>query len=707
MTHLRRVYCLESQANIKLVHYLPMPPKDLEEKRKKAASMAAQAQAAASRPIPALNPLFVPLHGSNSPAPTTPPNPVLLQNYMGQQQDAQRMPSNSNYMGQQHEAQRTQSNNSTHSNQSNHSHQSNNSKADQQGLQSQTVPLQSLQGFMAPGMQIPPIPGFSLEQLQLLKAAGLNVNLPPQGLSLPPSLANADQQQHQRRLEQERDNNERQGQKQLQQQEQQQERQQQQQQQMRNLQHEKIKQEIMRQSAQDSPTIWHEAQTTRSSGIAPNSQSSSSFSSSSSSFSSSISASMSSPSSFSSSSASYSSTSPLTPTSPSGDRGSRSGTRPRRNSINSVASIGSDYSEQSETSNSGNSSTSTGSSWSTAERARLRKAEVARQCRLRKKEYIKGLEEETALQAKLIETLQEKVRKYEQGHALIKEAVGNSCQAINLAVNRRSDSSEIKLLVKELHLALTSLGDTLNTGTESINNAIIPGPLIKFLMWLLTQEPEFYGQQGLWTTLVHGQLKLKWEQVQQLMLLRPLVLSNKAELTECQKKLSSLKSDLQRHAGRRAIFTESVLSTLSSDQIGALISWLNNNPACMQIVDAVWSHQPTQTSGQSTNSNTSNTSTTTVMHISSSSSCSSSTSGASPPDSPTSSSARLFPSINSLPAPQPPPHSSPSLTSSSTRAQSNMIPDYLMDERDKQLNHPMMTELNDGLGLGGSMLSDP
>lgn len=255
----------------------------------------------------------------------------------------------------------------------------------------------------------------------------------------------------------------------------------------------------------------------------------------------------------------------------------------------STVSQGSDSSEQSSTTPRASAIASENSGLSQAEKSRLRKAEVARQCRRRKKEYIKGLEQTTAAQAKEIERLKAQLKQSQGRHVNLKHAVGQTCEAINEAIKRGESQEKIQMLVVDLHSGLQSMGPFFRTSCANSMQVLSPNPLIKFLVWMLTQNPEFYSEpDGLWTSLMEKQLKLSATQQSTLLEFRPVANQSRVEMLECLQSLKSTTDQLVRHAAIRRKFVDHIFRTLSSAQVGALIAWISKNPTCMNIINGVW-----------------------------------------------------------------------------------------------------------------------
>lgn len=230
-----------------------------------------------------------------------------------------------------------------------------------------------------------------------------------------------------------------------------------------------------------------------------------------------------------------------------------------------------------------------------------RKAEAARASRRRRKAYVQSLEGKvgflvarvSSLEAELIQrrcnyemsTFQQYAsnqHKEEQQNILHhlqmvrKDPSANWNEAASL-LNQFTENSQKRQL--EITQLCPSLGKALEPGIES-----------KLMIWLLTQKEEFYDikKTGLWKTVMKDEMGLDQQQLFWLTEMRgkgvAVLQSLKTSVDEIKQTYQTLVEQLCRS---HRVLAE-LRRVLSPQQQLAFVSWVAQNPLCMQMLQTVW-----------------------------------------------------------------------------------------------------------------------
>jgi hypothetical protein len=235
------------------------------------------------------------------------------------------------------------------------------------------------------------------------------------------------------------------------------------------------------------------------------------------------------------------------------------------------------------------------------QKIRARKAEVARACRIRKKAYIRSLEEKNArLTARLMEVetrLQESEARNqayrEEQKALLERLSKVSIQGstemdvpstglVHTKIEGESKMDEAKRLIEQMIAHMKRPHGIVTKQLAAIEESFAPMDHVKFLLWSCTQSDDFYSKSG-WRTLIHQELALSEKQIQNFMEMRASIQLLKKDGFDIQAKLKQLSEDIKHHLIGRERGVQDLLALLSPTQAAKLAVWVDQHAKTMDI----------------------------------------------------------------------------------------------------------------------------
>ena len=238
-----------------------------------------------------------------------------------------------------------------------------------------------------------------------------------------------------------------------------------------------------------------------------------------------------------------------------------------------------------------------------------RKAELARESRKRKKQYVRELEERVVmLEAKLKELQSNQERAVLLGgkHTSVsceqskryKELVS----ALETELSRQTKTPDmIKSVVEQLcceevdqclnsNYFLERCEDSLGRLLEILLRLISLAPTLheKFTLWGLDQRDEFYEDLGLWKSLLKDELGLTEEQTGELQRFRPAAKRLRESLAVGEGMLRDLRYKSQAHIDAMKKESDRILAILSPEQMAKFFVWVEKNDWCMEMLNTVW-----------------------------------------------------------------------------------------------------------------------
>jgi transcription factor HY5 len=239
------------------------------------------------------------------------------------------------------------------------------------------------------------------------------------------------------------------------------------------------------------------------------------------------------------------------------------------------------------------------------QRRLARKAELARQSRRRKKMYVHDLEAKVKELGTKIEELQRKNAKAKADqrlhHLPREEKERRDRQAIirdDLARRIKQSSftqkekSEVSSLVRQFVLNSRERQSRFDLLMDQVTDSIVPGLQVKFALWGLDQDEDFYRTSGLWTTLMRDEVQLTDAQLRSITSERVLIRQERERLAECERLVGRLQTLVTQHFNGLNQRMDRLMQILSPLQLAKYYMWVESNEWCMQMLDSMYLSLP-------------------------------------------------------------------------------------------------------------------
>lgn len=226
---------------------------------------------------------------------------------------------------------------------------------------------------------------------------------------------------------------------------------------------------------------------------------------------------------------------------------------------------------------------------------KARKAEVARQCRKRKKAYIQSLEEKAKALADQLTAMSQRGAGVSRVDAESQHR--QEQQGILAKIQRFLSKPQSYDTNKELRNCISAFANK-SRKRQRVNASEIQGLKrslslevdTKFALWLLQQGGKFCNSD-LWRDLL-GELKLSKTQVNKLNSNRNRAFELRQELVNLNRQVDALQKEIGQHLQKRHTVIDYLTNkVLNPKQTATLLVWVQNNPSCMGVLDTVWKKQ--------------------------------------------------------------------------------------------------------------------
>eukprot|EP00470_Lotharella_oceanica_P007684 CAMPEP_0170179038 /NCGR_PEP_ID=MMETSP0040_2-20121228/15896_1 /TAXON_ID=641309 /ORGANISM="Lotharella oceanica, Strain CCMP622" /LENGTH=462 /DNA_ID=CAMNT_0010422821 /DNA_START=232 /DNA_END=1621 /DNA_ORIENTATION=+ len=228
---------------------------------------------------------------------------------------------------------------------------------------------------------------------------------------------------------------------------------------------------------------------------------------------------------------------------------------------------------------------------------KARKAEVARQCRKRKKAYIQSLEEKAKALAEQLSALSNKRHKggsnmdVEAQRKAEQQKILDKMQRLVNKSNLDDSNRELKSLITGFANNSRKRQRTCATQLKSLRDSLAPGIDTKFALWLLHQSSQGRNGNDLWKNLAKD-MKLSKTQINKLNSDRNRAMEVASDMARLNQQVELLQREISQHLTKRHGILDNITSKiLTSKQTAKLLLWVRQNPSCMEVLDTVWKTQ--------------------------------------------------------------------------------------------------------------------
>jgi len=127
---------------------------------------------------------------------------------------------------------------------------------------------------------------------------------------------------------------------------------------------------------------------------------------------------------------------------------------------------------------------------------------------------------------------------------------------------------------------------------DRVHDSLMPGNQVKFAIWGLDQNEEFYQKpDGLWFTLMK-QVGLSADQIAVLKSRRAAIHAERVNLQQCQEELRQVRARMHAHLTSLYTIIDQINSALTPIQLAKLYSWVESNTWCLTLLNSLFSSQP-------------------------------------------------------------------------------------------------------------------
>lgn len=274
-----------------------------------------------------------------------------------------------------------------------------------------------------------------------------------------------------------------------------------------------------------------------------------------------------------------------------------------------------------------------------------RNRESARECRKRKKDKILTLKQQLALLEADNLQLRLKLQIGPEAAKLRGEKIGEITRKLEKMIHEGNSEVEIMTTITELQEKYSDYGRDRRSAIafhiQQLRRSLQPTQTTKTILWLLDCAPNFFDTDGTLKPRPEGELADVWYDLVECLspsldqssalvnlALSPIANDGGVPLTtteDCSDESDRMLNRLDELALTKNETLDQemneIQSILSASQIARFILWIHQNPACMQMLEALWPHL-TRSLDSTMDSRSCSCSSATATNISSSSSLS-------------------------------------------------------------------------------------
>eukprot|EP00475_Leptophrys_vorax_P036784 TRINITY_DN6272_c1_g1_i2.p1 TRINITY_DN6272_c1_g1~~TRINITY_DN6272_c1_g1_i2.p1 ORF type:complete len:355 (-),score=86.17 TRINITY_DN6272_c1_g1_i2:127-1191(-) len=231
-----------------------------------------------------------------------------------------------------------------------------------------------------------------------------------------------------------------------------------------------------------------------------------------------------------------------------------------------------------------------------------RKAELARESRLKKKMHIQELEDRCKQLESRIADLEQKHERFQDKKKCVTSLTQENDRTKHqkqllqtmseILASSHLGPKETELLKEQVNMFVETSREVqsqMEYNLDRVEDIISPSLQIKFTLWGLDQNDEFYDTPGLWSSLLCGELRLSNEQVEQLKRFRGKMHSHREQLLHAEFLLRELREKCGSHLDRFNREMDRVHNILTPVQLAKFYVWIEQNEWCMQMLNSMWS----------------------------------------------------------------------------------------------------------------------
>jgi len=148
-----------------------------------------------------------------------------------------------------------------------------------------------------------------------------------------------------------------------------------------------------------------------------------------------------------------------------------------------------------------------------------------------------------------------------------------------------SESSELHALVTQFVHNSRERQRSVDYYFDRVSQCLSPGLQVKFAMWGLDQNDDFYSQPGLWTSLMSSEIGLNSQQMTWILNKRTAIHQERKNLATCESMLRETRGAINMHLHSLHGHMDDLLSVMTPLQLAKFYLWVENNAWCMQMLN--------------------------------------------------------------------------------------------------------------------------
>lgn len=173
-------------------------------------------------------------------------------------------------------------------------------------------------------------------------------------------------------------------------------------------------------------------------------------------------------------------------------------------------------------------------------------------------------------------------------------------QRISQMVSQKCSEEEIELRVKNYTILYSDYAEerrrVLQTHVSQMESLLLPTKISKMLLWILEQDDEFFkGGDGssIWQTLIQ-ELKIDEGQKKAIIDQRNKLGTQNVGIKQIIKKLKLLEQEILESMQSRQARMNEITNVFTPTQQAKFLHWVENNEACVQLLDELWKQRTTK-----------------------------------------------------------------------------------------------------------------
>mmetsp|Transcript_12620 Transcript_12620/g.24469 ORF Transcript_12620/g.24469 Transcript_12620/m.24469 type:complete len:343 (+) Transcript_12620:595-1623(+) len=234
-----------------------------------------------------------------------------------------------------------------------------------------------------------------------------------------------------------------------------------------------------------------------------------------------------------------------------------------------------------------------------------RNREIARNCRKRKRERVEALAEEVTMLRETNRRLELKLKMCMNKLGKATSGRGNrgkdeeerrlhEVKSMNQMLEQKCSDEDIVQRLQNYTEVYSDFGEErkklVKVHINQLEQLLLPTQISKMLLWVLKQDDDFYSDDNpdsMWSVLCK-ELQLDEKQKAELKSQRGQLGMQSSSMKRCLISLNKFEKDIEKNMINRQSHMDKILKIISPKQIVKFLQWVENNQACVHMLDGLW-----------------------------------------------------------------------------------------------------------------------